>query len=293
MSTPPRVLAVCVNWNGAEVLPATLASLEAAEYPNLDVIVVDNASQDGSQDCVRPPARLLQLRENRGYAHALNRGLEEALDGPKTAPDYFLLMNNDLEVRPGLIGDLVELARAHGPGIFGPQVRLSEKPSRLEAAWGELSWDHVLARYNGRNQPADDAPWRHPRQVELLLGCILLMDRQVVLRVGAWDERFFMYHEEVDYLYRARLAGFPVYYCPGTWVLHRAGHGTRGRPLRKIYWVRRNTLYFFRKHHAGWKQWVKFGATLTASLIFNLATLRWRRLAAILRGVRDGCSDPK
>ncbi len=292
MPTAPRVLAVCVNWNGAGVLPRMLACLAASDYPKLRVLVVDNASSDGSADLVGPPARLLRLERNLGYAAAVNRACAPYLepDAP-WRPDYFLILNNDLEFEPELVGRLVECAGRHGPGVYGPQVRLSDAPERLEAAWGEVVWNHVLARYHGRGRPAGAAPWNRERKASLLLGCALLIDREVARRVGPWDERFFMYHEEVDYLYRAGLSGFAVYYCPSARVLHRGAHGTRGQPLRKVYWLRRNTVYFLRKHGAGSAHWLRWLATLAASLAYTALRLRFGRLGAIARGVRDGIID--
>ncbi len=274
------------------MLRRTLASLQACRYPRLEVLVVDNHSSDGSESFVPAGASLLPLPRNFGYAGALNRAIErlreESEEGP---PDYLLVLNNDLELDPLLVDRLVDFAQQQGPGVFGPQVRRRESPDRLDAGWGKLVWSHVLARYCGRGALAAAEPWTSTRRVELLLGCALLMNWEVAERVGPWDERFFMYHEEVDFLLRAGRLGYPVHYCPFTWVLHQGGHSTRGEPLRKVYWLRRNTVYFFFKHRAGGRQWLHFSATLGGSLAFNLVTLRWRRLAAICRGVRDGFRD--
>jgi len=97
-----------------------------------------------------------------------------------------------------------------------------------------------------------------------------------------------MYHEEVDYFYRAAKLGFPVYYCPFAVAYHRGGFSTRNEPLRRVYWVRRNTILFLRKHQPGILSWGWFIITLTGSLSYNLLALRWRKLAIILRGTADG-----
>ncbi len=100
MSTHRKVLAVCVNWNGQRVLAETLSALRQSHYASLEIVVVDNASTDGSLALVPPSIRVLALDQNRGYAAALNaaiRGSQESVDagsGRNKGPDYFFLLNN-------------------------------------------------------------------------------------------------------------------------------------------------------------------------------------------------------
>ncbi|MFQ5741407.1 MAG: glycosyltransferase family 2 protein [Acidobacteriota bacterium] len=291
MPAAKKVLAVCVNWNGRKVLPATLSSLANSHYPALEVMVVDNASEDGSVKLVPDSTRLLVLPRNSGYGAGLNAAVHPYVEAtgrlPDAHPDFFLFLNNDIVLEPDLIDRLVRFAEDKDPAIYGPKILLQQKPSRLDAAWGRLTWSHVLARYRGKQAP--DAPrWNRVRRVELLLGCLLLVHHRVLERVGLWDESFFMYHEEVDFLFRARNAGFPAYYCPFVRAFHQGAHSTRDQPLRKTYWLRRNTVYFFRKHRAGVAQWLHFALTLLASLAYNLLSFRWKRAGAISRGCLDG-----
>ena len=154
MPTHERVLAIVVNWNGREVLPATLDALRSTFFPPLETVVVDNGSTDGSTSSVQDPVRLVTLDENRGYAGALNAILRPALEGEKGAgeapPDYFLLLNNDILVEPGTVSRLLELAREKGPGVYGPKVLLQDRPDRLDAAWGRITWSHVLSSFRGK-----------------------------------------------------------------------------------------------------------------------------------------------
>jgi GT2 family glycosyltransferase len=293
MPRQPRVAAICVNWNGREVLPGTLDALLKSDYPPLEVLVVDNGSRDESASDLPEGVRLLSLNENRGYAAALNAGVrwltrEESGEGDA---DYYFFLNNDVELAPDLVGKLVAFAEEKGPGIFGPKILTYEEPGRLDMAWGEVTWHHVLARYHGKGAP-DGRRWNEVRQVQLLQGSALLVHRSVPRQIGSLDENFFMYHEEVDYLYRASLHGFPVYYCPFTEARHRGAHSTRETPLRKVEWLRRNTVYFLRKHRAGGHRWACFYLTLSGSLAYNLLRLRTARTRAIWRGVREGFAVP-
>ncbi|HLV02160.1 MAG TPA: glycosyltransferase family 2 protein [Acidobacteriota bacterium] len=285
------VLAICVNWNGKGVVGTTLASLLESDYDHLQVVVVDNASIDGSTEEIPEEAVIYRLDQNLGYGGAINRAVQPLLEVGRQdtiAPNFFLLLNNDLVVEKGAVRRLVEQARKAGPGVYGPKVLSFSDPSRLDAAWGRVTWSHVLTRFCGKSASALEERWNKTRRVELLMGCCLLVHRKVFETVGLFDERFFMYHEEVDFLYRAARAGFPIWYCPQAEVSHRGAFSTRSQPLQKVRWLRENTIRFFRKYRPGPLHWAYFWATLTASLLFNLVTLRWSRMNAIYRGVRRG-----
>ncbi len=292
MSIDPKVLAICVNWNGKEVLPETLASLIDNDYPHLDILVVDNASTDGSLKTVSPPVKTLALPKNLGYGGALNAAIRPFLfpGGVRQGElplGYFLLLNNDLVVEPDCVSQLIRFSQEKGPWIYGPKILRYDQPQRLDAAWGRLNWSHVLARYYGKGAP-EGPHWSQPRRVDLLTGCALLVHRRVFEEVGLWDENFFMYHEEVDFLYRAAQKGYPVYYCPFTRVRHRGAHATHHLPLQRVFWIRRNTVYFLKKHRPGLSRWAYFWLTLSASLLYNLVSCRWKRTAVICRGVVHG-----
>ena len=291
MPTDERVLAIVVNWNGREVLPATLDALRSNVFPPLTTVVVDNGSTDGSAESVRDPVRLVALNENRGYGAALNAVLRPALQGEKdageTPPDYFLLLNNNILLEPGTVFRLLEPAREKGPGIYGPKVLLQGNPDRLDAAWGRITWSHVLSYFRGKGA-RDGRRFDRVRRVQLLLGCALLVHRRVFQDVGLFDEQFFMYHEEVDFLFRAGRRGYPAYYCPAARVHHRRAHSTRDEPLKRVFWVRRNTVLFLRKHRVGAWAWGNWGKTLVLSLVWNIVLLRWQRVATIWRGVVAG-----
>lgn len=294
---PPheRVLAICVNWNGQEVLADALKSLSWSQGVDLEIMVVDNASTDNSLDLVPPGVEVVLRSKNDGYGAAVNTvigpHLAETDSNKVTRPDYYLIINNDVVFEADTVRCLVEFARRKGPGIFGPRVVSHERPDHLEMAWGELTWSHVLARFRGKGERTG-SHWDRDEPVTLLMGSVLLIHRTVFERIGLFDEDFFMYHEEVDFLYRSRQAGFKAYFCNGCQVRHRGGHSTRKEPWKRIYWIRRNTVLFFRKHKGSVSQWFYFFASLKMSILFNLLTLRWRRVGVILRGVRDGFSWP-
>jgi len=287
MEHSPRILAVCVNWNGGEVLSATVDSLLNSRYPRLDVWVVDNASTDGSPDLLPDRVRVLKLERNLGYGGALNRALAEATGG-STQYRYLFLINNDLTVPPETIPGLVSCARENHASVVAPKTLLAENTRHIEAAWGKISWSHVLVDFKGKGADASDPRWNRCRPAQILLGNALLIERELPVRIGCFDERFFMYHEEADLLYRAWKQGFTSFYCGRVSVIHRGGHSTRRQPLEKVYWTRRNSVLFLRKYHAAPLQWSWFFLTLVSSLLWNVLTLKHRRIGAIVRGIAEG-----
>ena len=191
MSTNATVLAVCVNWNGQEVLSETLASLLKSDYPQLDLLVVDNASTDGSLDQIPSSVKTLRLAENRGYGSALNAAVRLVSDrqsafqaGSLAKPDYFLMLNNDMVLETEMVGELVQFAQRKGKGIFGPKILRYQEPNHLEAAWGRVDWSHVLAHYQGQGAP-DGPQWSHPQSAQLILGSALLISREVFHEVAS------------------------------------------------------------------------------------------------------------
>jgi len=291
MAADADVLAICVNWNGKEVLGPALRALFASTYRPLGVVVVDNASSDDSLLSVPAEAEIVRMEQNRGYGAAINRIWQEVRSGKRACPRYYLLLNNDVLVDPEMISLLVGYAAGKEPAIYGPKILQWHHRDRLDMAWGCLRWHHVLADFEGK-EARDGPAWSEVREVDVLQGSALLLDAAVVNSVGFFDEQFFMYHEEVDFLYRASLKGCRSYYCPFAKAFHWGAHSTRKTPLQKTFWTRRNAVYFMRKHHAGTARWPYFWTTLAGSISYNLLSLNWKRTQAIVSGVRAGLKMP-
>lgn len=291
MATDQDVLAICVNWNGVQVLGPAVQALLKSTYRPLHLVVVDNASTDNSLVALGSEIDIVRIEENRGYGAAINRIWKEVLAGARKRPGYYLLLNNDVLVDADMLGRLIGFAAGKPPGLYGPKVLQWQVHDRLDMAWGTLKWHHVLADFEGK-QAIDGPRWNTPREVELLQGSVLLLDSRVVESVGLFDEQYFMYHEEVDFQYRARRRGCLSHYCPSAVAYHWGAHGTKTRPLQKIFWTRRNAVYFMRKHACGVSRWPFFLLTLAGSVGYNLLSLRWRRAEAIVSGARAGFMMP-
>lgn len=291
MATDADVLAICVNWNGGDVLRPAVQALLESSYRPLRLVVVDNASTDRSLQSLGSDVETVRMAENRGYGAAINRIWREVLEGARKRPTYYLLLNNDVLVDPAMLARVVGFAAGKEPGIYGPKILQWRHRNQLDMAWGTLRWHHVLADFEGK-QAIDGPRWNDPRQVELLQGSVLLLDARVVESVGLFDEQFFMYHEEVDFLYRAGRQGCRAFYCPFAVAYHWGAHSTETRPLQKVFWTRRNAVYFMRKHAPGIARWPYFLLTLAGSIGYNLVSLDWKRADAILSGAKAGFKMP-
>lgn len=289
MQTIQKVAAVCVNWNGENSLRSTLESLLASDYPNLEILVVDNASSDDSAENIPGETGLLRLETNTGYGEALNRGINFLEKKNQNSPvEFYLALNNDVSLDSETISGLVDIAVEKGPGIYGPAVVRMDDPGRLEAAWGKLTWSHVLTRLEGKDAPVSSPPWNQFKENVILLGSVMLIHRGIFDSGIMFDPFYFMYHEEVDFIFRAGKQGYPAYYCPSIRARHYIGRGTEKVPLKKIYWTRRNSIYFLKKTGAGFGKWAKCLGTMLCSFLYTSASLRFRRAQAIAAGALDG-----
>ena len=241
-----KVSAIIVNWNGKDVLSECLQSLLIQEYENLEIWVSDNGSGDGSQAMLKefyPSVHLLENGENLGFGSAVNRGLEKAQG------DYFLFLNNDLEMKPDSVGQLVGLLESDKKiGAAIPKIlyhqdaqEFSPNDSAVINSFG------VLVNYTGvaypnlvGQQDKNDLPL-----TETACGGIFMFSREVYEQVGGFDEDLFLYHEDHDLSWRIRLAGWKLMVTPKAVCNH---HYNFNKGVRKFYQSEKNRLHILFKN---------------------------------------------
>ena len=251
-------LSICiVSWNVAGDLRRCLASIRAQRgAPRFEIIVVDNASADGSAEMVRrefPEARLIALDRNRGFAAGNNIALAEA------AGRYLLLLNPDCVVPPDALQNLVAFADSRpeaglvGPKLVYPDGRLQYSCRRFPTLKAAVFRDTIL----GRLWPRARAPgaylmadWDHNdvREVDWLSGACLLARAEAIREVGALDERFFWGSEDVDWAFRMKAAGWRVLYTPEPTITHVVGRSTDQVAVRTVLRTHRSMFRLYRKH---------------------------------------------
>lgn len=254
----PDLSILIVNWNTRELLLACLRSLaEARPALAVEILVVDNASGDGSAEAVAsefPDVRLFRNEANVGFAGANNQAL--AASRGRLA----LLLNPDTLVAPGQLEPMVAYMDAQPDvGILGPRLVYEDGSYQISALRFTQPWDmyYELARFPRLLQPpAQRSPRRlipldpvEATPVEYVMGAALLIRRRVVEAIGPMDEAYFMYAEEVDWCFRTRAAGWDVRYFPGATVTHLEGRSTRQVPDRMLAYRFASTLRFMRLHY--------------------------------------------
>lgn len=259
-ATEAGVSVVVVSWNTRELLLAALRS--ALPLPvRGEVIVVDNASADGSADAVEaafPEARVIRNERNLGFAGGVNVGLRAARER------YVLLLNSDTLVRGDAIARLVEYAEKHPrAGIVGPRV-LNEDGTPQESRFRFPSLLNLVLSSTYLYKLFPSSRWLNrermsgvdrdrPALVDAVSGCCFLMRRELVERVGVLDEDYFMYAEETDFCWRAWRAGYEVHYAPVGEIVHLGGASSRLARRRNFLEFRRSILRFFAKHRGPWQ----------------------------------------
>lgn len=259
-SHPAGLSVIVVAWNTRELLRMCLRTVYAQGLPPgcapLEVIVVDNASSDGSRDMVRgefAAVRLVENPANLGFAAANNQGLRLA------SGRYQVLLNPDTELHPGALGALAEFldgypeAGAAGALLLNPDGSLQTSAYPMLGLGKEL-WRmfHLDRALRLASYPLEAWSEDGPRRVGVAQGACLALRREALDGVGLLDERYFMYTEEVDLCYRLAQAGWGVYWVPQARVLHFGGQSTRQVEAQMFLQLYESKVRFFRKHRGPW-----------------------------------------
>lgn len=297
MSEPqatPLVAIVTLNWNRPDDTLECLASAAAQTYPHTTMIVVDNGSSDDSVARIGsafPEAILLHNERNMGFAAGANRGIAHALG---LGAEYVFLINNDTTFAPDA---LVRLLAKMAPdiGIVVPAIFYAAAP---ELPWSLGGRRHPLTLEKSGDTPAALAQARAAGSLDrdYVAGCGILLSRQMLERVGLFDERFFMYYEDMDFSLRVRRAGYRIVLAPDARMWHKVSISSGGSDSpNERYWMARSSVIFFRKHVRGLR-WCVVAPYRSLSAIKTVLRLlaRGRRPSALayLRGLRDGLRAP-
>lgn len=261
-----------VSWNTLQVLRECLASVyETAGDLDYEVIVVDNASSDGSADMVNqeyPQATLIRNAENRGFAAANNQALAVSRGR------YFLLLNPDTICKPGALEKLVGFLDSHsrcaavGPMVLNPDGSLQYSWARFPTFWGEVR-GRLDRRISGvQNVPATPSEVRElgAFRVDWIGGCCLMARREAIDRVGPMDEAFFMYCEETDWCKRFADAGWEVWVEPSAEIIHFGGQSSAQVVSEAAVLLRRNKRRYFEKHCGKFRGFVLWSVLSLRSL---------------------------
>jgi GT2 family glycosyltransferase len=251
MPDAPRVSIIIVTWNGLHLLQRCLPSVLATAYPNLEVIVADNASTDGTAGWLQrthPGVKVVCHPENWAFCRGNNAAV------PDATGEFVLLLNNDIEVPPGWLWPLVHEMTAD-PTVAAVQPKLLQIDDRQRFEYAGAAGGHLdrlgYPFTRGRlffTMESDAGQYDAPTDIFWATGAALLLRRSALDTVGLLDERFRLHMEEIDLCWRLHRAGYRVRVAPASEVYHIGGASLPQGSPEKVYYNFRNSLLLLYKH---------------------------------------------
>jgi GT2 family glycosyltransferase len=257
-----EISVVIVGWNARHYLELCLDSLaKAPPRRSMEVLVVDNASGDGSVEMIEtkfPWVKLIKSPENLGFSRGNNVAIRQAQGR------YIALVNPDVIVLPGCLDALAVFLDQHpkvgnvGPRVFNPDMTQQSTCRRFPTLWNNFCSATALATTFTKSQIlAGEHMWFFPHDrtiaVDVLVGCFSMIRREAFDAVGLLDENLFMYGDDVDWCRRAWNAGWEVVFYPGAKAIHDRGKTTAPYPVRFALAQQRSVLYYWSKHQGSLK----------------------------------------
>jgi GT2 family glycosyltransferase len=230
------VAVVIVNFDGERLLRDCLAALRAQTLAPVEVLVADNGSRDGSLALLRsehPGVEVLELGHNFGFAGGANRGVAA------TSAPWVCVLNSDATPEPDWLATLTAAPRDRRTWALG-SVLVSAATGRIESAGDQYAPEGYAYKLL-RDRPLSELP-DEPYRVFAAPGAAPVFRRDVFDRLGGYEERFFLYYEDVDLAFRAVLAGYHALLVPGARVVHQLGATTRSLARARFY-VARNSVW--------------------------------------------------
>lgn len=215
----PLVSIIIINWNGGEVFENCLKSLTKITYPNWELIVVDNGSSDGSEklpDKYKIKHTLIRNNKNIGFAPANNQGVEVAKG------KYILLLNNDTIVSSNFLEKMVNFMEENPKiGAMQPKLFIMDKDGYIDNAGTYLTRTGFLEHWGYMQK--DGLEFANIKKIFSAKGACLLTRKEIIDKIGLFDNDFFAYYEESDFCFRVWMLGYEVVYYPGTCIYHKVG----------------------------------------------------------------------
>jgi GT2 family glycosyltransferase len=284
---------VIVTWNAKKYVRECLTSLLRQTIDcSIEIIVVDNASTDGTPDLVRdefPQVRLIRNDRNLGFAAANNIGLRETLG------DYIYLINSDVVVPDDCLAAVFGYMQQNpeigllGPQMRGPDGKVRRSTMRFPTVWNSFCWAVALSSIFRHSKLwggflMQDFAHDTVRDVDVLNGWFWVVRRKAFDQVGLLDERFFMYGEDIDWSYRFHQSGWRAVFYPGASALHYGGASSANAPIRFYVEMQRANLQYWEKHSNALG---KFGYLASSWLHHILRIFGYAILYSLRRSKRD------
>lgn len=288
----PLVSIITINYNQPQVTAALLASLPLLTYTNWEMIVVDNASPQYSSICLKkdfPFIKHISCPQNLGFAGGNNVGLHFAKG------QYVFFINNDTEVTPSLLTELVTYLQSHPEcGIACPKIKYHHTPDTIQYA-GAIGLHPLTSRSVDIGYlEKDNGQYNQSRPTDLPMGAAMLLSMNMIKEVGCMSEMFFLYYEELDWGARIKKAGYQIHYVGSTEVYHKESLATGKNSVLKTFYLFRNRFLYIRRNYQGTKWLVasSFFAFISTPMHICKHALKkeWGHSKAIFKALFWNCS---
>jgi len=295
----PKVFIIILNWNNWPDVLECLSSLKNNDYPNYQVVIIDNGSREKPQ-MSDSEIKIIYNKENLGFSGGNNVGIKYALE--KRA-DYILLLNNDTIVSRDFLNKLVEAGESNKKfGILGPKIYFADQKEKIWFAGGRVNWlynkgmmrgynEMDIGQYDSSSISAKGEPASGWQETDYITGCCLLIKKAVIEKIGLMSEEYFLYYEDTDWSLAAQRAGFKCIFVPRAKIWHKGSKSSIEGSPSYIYYHIRNGLIMAQKY-APW--YIKIFLHLdilwrikkqNIKYIFFLKKRTWAKY--ILLGIKD------
>ena len=298
-----RVAIILVNWNSFKLTNDCILSLKKIDYKYSDIILVDNGSADGSGEQLKkdhPEIVFIKSIVNTGFTGGNNLGLQYSLDNGYT---YSLLLNNDTLTEPDFLTQLVEYMNEHpDTGAIQPRIFFNHNRTLLWNAGSYYSrfWGYTYTEGYNRVSNTDD---EKIKEVDWITGCAFLTRNSILEKIGLLKEKYFIYYEDVDLSFRIKNEGYKLIYYPESVIYHIAGMANKNAVKGKegflnpvVHYLNvRNSIWLIKTY----TPWHLSPGVIIYNFFHNIALIiyfalrfRFKKLAAVLKGIKDGLMQP-
>ncbi len=268
----PRVCIILLNYNRCQDTIACIESLRRCHDAPFQILIVDNASADQSEEILRnrfPDIVVAQTGKNLGYTGGINFGIRRARH---MQPEYLLLLNNDTLVEPDFLHHLVEaLQQNRGAAAAGGTIYCEHDRQQIWYAGGQLIPWRGLAVHEQKGATVARAALNGVRRVSFITGCMILLRASLLDEIGGEDERFFMYLDDIEFSARIQAKGYDMLYVPRATIYHKVW-GEKESAF-KLYYSVRNRLLLINMAFGGLSRWIAGGYF---SLVIGCKLVIWR-----------------
>ena len=276
---------IVVNFNGEHLLKECFDSIFSQTYKNFDVFMIDNNSSDNSLAFIKedyPNVKIISLKNNIGYGPADNLVIKKLL---KKRYKYILTLNNDIKFSKDFIKKQIEIMKKDSQiGVLGPLIYNYPKRGKKNSVYESYG---MMDFKVGAPKSIKDINISRTYEVDSLIGCSFLVRREVYEKIGFFDEEFFMYWDDYDFLQRVKKAGFKIKFVPKIKLYHFFGASSDNTSFPKKYYLTRNRFMLVKKH-GKLNEKLIFYMYFALKLPYTLLTQKnMRNIIFILTGVFD------